>query len=309
MHLFRNIFGILFITASFLPGCKQKESAVEEEVAEHIKTSVTVVEPLRQSLTDYLQLNGNTVFQKKLVIRANITGYIIDMNWKVGDRIKSGSVFCSIRTKEQDALKNLDQQEPSLKQFQQPIKITTSGAGFITTVNYTQGDFVNEGDILATITEPSSLMLLVNVPYEYNRYVYNGRTCQVQLPDGKKINAAITLSIPVIDASSQTQQFFIHLPLNEQLPENMNLLVRIPMEEKKNVICLPLQAIQTNEIQDEFWVMKLVNDSLAIRVPITVGIQNDSLKEIMSGVAINDKIVLKGGYGLTDSSLVNIEKE
>ena len=307
MQVLRNIFIACFTITFTLTACKQKEVAPEES-PQPVKTKVTIVQPVQQSLTDYLQLNANTVFQKKVVVRANITGYIIALPWKVGDRIVSGAVFCTIKTKEQDALKNIDQREPSLNQFQQPIKIVTSARGFITAVNYIQGDFVNEGDILATITEPSSLVLSVNVPYEYNRYVYNGRSCEVQFPDGKKINAAITLSIPVIDAASQTQQFFIHLPFNQQLPENMNLLVRIPMKQKINAICLPLEAIQTNETQDEFWVMKLANDSLAVRVPITVGSQNDSLKEVVSGVGLKDKIIVQGGYRLADSSLVSIEK-
>ena len=307
MQVLRNIFIACFTITFTLSACKQKEVAPEES-PQPVKTKVTIVQPVQQSLTDYLQLNANTVFQKKVVVRANITGYIIALPWKVGDRIVSGAVFCTIKTKEQDALKNIDQREPSLNQFQQPIKIVTNARGFITAVNYIQGDFVNEGDILATITEPSSLVLSVNVPYEYNRYVYNGRSCEVQFPDGKKINAAITLSIPVIDAASQTQQFFIHLPVNQQLPENMNLLVRIPMKQKINAICLPLEAIQTNETQDEFWVMKLANDSLAVRVPITVGSQNDSLKEVVSGVGLKDKIIVQGGYRLADSSLVSIEK-
>ena len=306
MQLLKNILVVLFIITVLLPACKQKETATE--MPEPIKTKVTIVQPIQQSLTDFLDLNGNTIFQKKVVVRANITGYIIAMPWKAGDRISSGTVFCSIKTKEQNALKSIDQREPSLQQFQQPIKVTTSAAGFITIVNYTAGDFVNEGDVLATITVPSSLVLLVNVPYEYHQYVYNGRSCQVVLPDGKKINATITLSIPVIDAASQTQQFFIHLPTTQQLPENMNLLVRIPTKQKINAICLPLAAIQTNETQDDFWVMKLINDSMAVRVPVTVGSQNDSLKEVVSGIGINDKIIVQGAYGLADSALVRIEK-
>ena len=307
MRLLRNIITVLFMIPALLPGCKPKVAAIAE-MQESIKARVTIGQPIKQSLTDYLQLNANTVFQKKLVVRATITGYIINMPWKTGDRISSDSIFCLIKTKEQNALKNLDDQQSSLKQFQQPIKITTNATGFITAVNYLPGDFVNEGDILATISEPSSLVLTVNVPYEYHKYVYNGRSCEVQLPDGKRINTYITLSIPVIDAASQTQQFFIRLPAYEQLPENMNLLVRIPMTQKINAICLPLEAIQTNETQNEFWVMKMVNDSLAVRVPITVGAQNDSLKEVVSGIGLNEKIILKGGYGLGDSTEVSIIK-
>lgn len=307
MKLIQNIVGALCIITALLPACKQKVTAVAE-APEPIKTRVTIVQPIKQSLTNYLQLNANTIFQKKVVVRANITGYIIAMPWKAGDRITAGSIFCSIKTKEQDALKNLSQREPSLKQFQESIKIKTNAAGFITAVNYLAGDFVNEGDILATITEPSSLVLAVNVPYEYHQFVYNGRSCQVQLPDGKIINAAITLSIPVIDAVSQTQQYLIRLPGNQPLPENMNVIVRIPMKQKINAVCLPLEAIQTNETQDEFWVMKLSGDSMALRVPVTVGTQNDSLKEVITGISLSDKIIIQGGFGLADSALVHVEK-
>ena len=307
MKLLQNIVSSLFLITAILPACKHSETAVAE-TPEPIKTRVTIVQPIQQSLTDYLQLNANTIFQKKVVVRANITGYIIAMPWKAGDRISAGSVFCSIKTKEQDALKNLSQREPSLKQFQEAIKIKTSATGFITTVNYLAGDFVNEGDILATISEPSSLVLAVNVPYEYHQFVYNGRSCQVLLPDGKTINAAITFSVPVIEAVSQTQQYLIRLPGSQSLPENMNVIVRIPMKQKMNAICLPLNAIQTNETQDDFWVMKLSGDSMALRVPVKIGTQNDSLKEVISGIKLSDKIIVQGGYGLADSALVNIEK-
>jgi multidrug efflux pump subunit AcrA (membrane-fusion protein) len=89
----------------------------------------------------------------------------------------------------------------------------------------------------------------------------------------------------------------------------MNLIVYVPIKQKKNAFSLPLDAIQTNETQDEFWVMKLVNDSMAVKVPIIVGLQNDSLREIISGIGPTDKIILKGAYGLSDSSIVKVQSE
>jgi multidrug efflux pump subunit AcrA (membrane-fusion protein) len=300
----------LFIFAYiFVLSCNTKNATIKADITEPTVTNVSLVSPITENFTDAIQLNGNTAFQKKLVIRANITGYIKKLNYKIGDNIKSGALFCSIKTKEQDALKNIDQRDPSLQQFQLPIKIYTSASGFLTAVNYIEGDFVNEGDVLATITDPASLVLIVNVPYEVHQYVYSGRSCEVELPDGRKIPSTITKGIPVIDTASQTEQFYIHLPSKLQLPEGMNMLVKIPTTQKVYAIALPLAAIQTNETQDQFWVMKMINDSMAIRVPVTVGLQNDSLKEILSGVSINDKIVSDGAYGLSDSSLVKIESE
>ena len=293
----------------FISSCAGKNTTEEAVAAEPVRTVVTFTQPVTQGFTDYIQLNGNTQFQKKLVVRATITGYITSMNWKTGDHISSGTLFCGIKTKEQDALKNIEGGDSTLKQFQTPLNVFANVSGIFTAVNYSKGDFVNEGDILATITDPSSLVLVVNVPYEYHQFVYRGRTCSVKFPDGKLIQATIQEEVPIVDAASQTQSFLIRFPGNQLLPENINLIVHIPVKQKKDAVSLPLEAIQTNETQDEFWVMKLVNDSLAVRVPVTVGLQSDSLREIISGVGVNDKIIVKGAYGLTDSSMVKLQSE
>lgn len=304
IKLFDTVCCLLLILAS----CTQKQEDTAE-VAEPVKTLVTVTEVAKDNFTDSLQLNANTQFQKKLVLRANTTGYISYMPWKTGDRIKAGSLFCSIKTKEQDALKNIDEREPSLKQFQLPLNVFSNASGFFTTVNYSKGDFVNEGDVLAAITDPSSMVLVVNVPYEYHQYVYKGRSCSVKFPDGKAINAVIQEEVPFVDSVSQTQTFLIRFPANQLLPENINLVASIPLKQKRDVLSLPLNAIQTNETQDDFWVMKLVNDSLAVRTPVVTGMQKDSLREIISGIQPGDKIIVDGAYGLTDSSLVKVKSE
>ncbi len=305
MKLKSHIVFICCYVFLILISCSNKKT--EETAADQVKTTITITQPTAQGFTDYIQLNGNTQFQKKLTVRANITGYIVSMKWKTGDRILNGTLFCSIKTKEQDALKNIDSREPSLKQFQTPINVFANASGIFTAVNYSAGDFVNEGDVLATITDPSSLVLVVNVPYEYHQLVYKGKDCSVKFPDGKLIQSTIQEEVPFVDVSSQTQSFLIRFPGNQLLPENMNLIVHIPVRQKQNAVSLPLEAIQTNETQDAFWVMKLINDSLAIKVPVTPGLQNDSLREIISGVSLTDRIIVKGAYGLTDSSLVRLQ--
>ena len=287
--------------------CSHKE--ITETVTERTKTAVSIVTPEGQDFIDYIKLNGNTQFQKKSVVRANITGYIMQLMWKTGSHISSGNLFCTIRTKEQDALKEIDNREPSLRQFRAPIKVFSGASGIITSVNYTKGDFVNEGDVLANVTDPSSLVLIVNVPYEYHQSVYPGRSCLIEFPDGKIISAVIQAEIPFVDSASQTQSYLIRFPGNSKLPENMNLTVRIPLNQKPHAIALPMEAVQSNETQDEFWVMKLVDDSLAVKIPVTVGLQNATLIEIKSGINYNDKIISKGAYGLADSSLVKVEIE
>lgn len=309
MKIFRNAVLMACTTLLLLTSCRQQKEAEQEDASVPSKTAVSFTLPTAQGFTDFIQLNGNTQFQRKLVLRAIIAGYVTGMHWNAGEHISNGTLFCSIKTKEQNALKDIDSKEPSLKRFQIPLNEFANASGIFTAVNYSEGDFVNEGDILATITDPSSLVLVVNVPYEYHTMVYKGKTCSVQFPDGKTIDATIQEEVPTVDPVSQTQSFLIRFPGNKLLPENMNLIVHIPIKQKPHAISLPLAAIQTNETQDAFWVMKLVNDSLAVKVHITVGLQNDSLREIISGVSATDKIIVKGAYGLSDSSLVKVQSE
>jgi hypothetical protein len=65
----------------------------------------------------------------------------------------------------------------------------------------------------------------------------------------------------------------------------------------------------TNETQTEFWVMKVINNKLALKVPITKGIENDNTVEaISSGLTISDVVISEGGYGLNDSTVVKVVK-
>ena len=73
---------------------------------------------------------------------------------------------------------------------------------------------------------------------------------------------------------------------------------------------LPKSAVQSDETLTEHWVMKLVDDSTAVRVPIEVGNSNASEIEIKStALSPQDRIIPTGGYGLEDGAKVVVTKE
>jgi hypothetical protein len=72
---------------------------------------------------------------------------------------------------------------------------------------------------------------------------------------------------------------------------------------------LPKSSLVTNVTEDSFWIMKLINDSTAIRVNIDKGIENDSVAQILSPrLNKTDQIILTGLYGLPDTAAVEIVK-
>ncbi|MDP4197634.1 MAG: RND transporter, partial [Bacteroidota bacterium] len=65
-----------------------------------------------------------------------------------------------------------------------------------------------------------------------------------------------------------------------------------------------------NETQTEFWTMKAVNDTLAIKLKVKKGIETDSLVQIIQPILnVNDRFITDGAYGLADTAKIMIHKK
>jgi multidrug efflux pump subunit AcrA (membrane-fusion protein) len=127
------------------------------------------------------------------------------------------------------------------------------------------------------------------------------------LPDGKNIPGTLVSSIPTVDPSSQTQKYVIRMDDYQPVPENLVARVSFIRKVKTNAVSLPQQAILTDEQQSEFWIMKMVGDSMAEKVSIKKGIETSGRVEILSPeLTTGDRILLTGNYGLPDTARVKV---
>lgn len=294
---------ILLLIASMALSCKDNQGPQSDKKAPIAVSAVTVLET---DIKEYLTFNGLTQFQKKENIRANVTGYISGMNHHIGDHINAGQVFAYVRTKEQDALKEAIKIDSSLAKFIKPLSIHSNVTGVITNLTIAKNEYIAEGDILATVVQPKSLVVQVNVPFEYEDYITIGTPCVILLQNGETIAAKITGILPTIDPIAQSQTFLIALP-SAELPENLNVQIKTVYREDARAMAVPHEAVQTNELLTEYWVMKVVHDSLAIKQKVTPLLRNDSLVQIASEfIKPNDRVVTEGAYEMQDSTLVSI---
>lgn len=271
-------------------------------------TPVQITHPAVMKMHDYLTLNGNTVFFNKEIVRATFQGFIVKINKNIGDKVNAGDVLFKIKTKESSAVDSLNLKLGN-RLFSGAVNIKSSSNGVLTKLDYHEGDFVTDGEQLAVVSNPSSLRIKLNVPFEDNLKVKIGGSCRVNLPDGENIPGVIEKKVPAVDPSTQTQTFFIKVITNKELPENLNVMVKIPFKTVSDAVVLPKSSIMTNVTQDKFWVMKLLNDTIAVRVDITKGIESDSLAQILDPKFVPaERIISEGAYGLPDTAKVEIEK-
>ena len=305
--LARKLFSLSFFLSLpfFLLSCSSKVEDVSQKIS---GTPVQIINPVLVNMSNYILLNGNTIFLKKEIIRSTFDGFITKVFKNVGDPIKSGDILFQLKTKELSGNDNLN-----LKLgdhiFQGTVFIKAGSNGILNELNFQEVDYVTAGEQIAIESNPSSLRIRLNVPYEDILKVKIGSMCQISLPDNVVLPGIVEKSVPSVDISTQTQTFFIKLIHTENIPENLNVIIKIPFMNFKNAVALPKSAIMTNVTQDSFWVMKLINDTTAIKVDIKKGIENDSLTQIISPkFGMQDRILANGAYGLPDTAEVEITK-
>lgn len=289
--------------------CKNKGTTTEEEAVD-AKTPVTVSGISNEPMEEYVELNATSAFLQKWIVRANATGYLQSANVQLNKFVGAGQVLYTVKTKEAQSIGNTINILDSTFKFSGINKITATAGGFISQINHQNGDYVQDGDQLAVITDTKSFVFLLDMPYELRPFVTSRKTLEMVLPDGEKLMGTISGTMPTMDATSQTQSIILKINLRRALPENLIAKVKVVKSSKGNANSLPKAALLTDETQAEFWVMKMINDSTAAKVPVKKGIETNDRIEILSPTfSTVDKILISGNYGLGDTAKVQIIKE
>lgn len=304
IKLLNCFLGSLVIAA--LASCGA-DSAATTEPTPDAGIPVTVTNISVGPLAESIELNATSAFQLKTFIKANATGYLQLVNAQLGKFINKGQQVFVIKTKEAEALGNTINVLDSSFRFSGMVSIKSPGSGYVTTLNYRTGDYVQDGEQLAVISDKSSFVFLLDLPYELKPFLSGNNNVVLKLPDGTQLNGYIASLMPTVDAVSQTQGIVIKVNGNQQIPEGLIAKVSLIKKSKGNAVSLPKEAVLTDEVQGEFWVMKLIDSVTAVKVPVKKGLENGNNVEILSPVfSANDKILLTGNYGLTDTAKVAV---
>jgi len=302
------IFFFLVIVSVLLIGCHHASTESEEEVSpEQIQTPVTVTSISNQPLTEYAELSATSSFLQDNIVKSNVNGYVKSVNTKIGHQVTAGQTLFILKTKEAQSLGNTINELDSSFRFSGIVRITAPESGYVTLLPHQLGDYVQDGEQLAEISNSNSFGFVLNVPYELNRYISQNKEVEVILPDSTHLKGTIASFMPTLDSASQTQRVLVKVTPGITIPENLIAKVRILKSQKTNVISLPKQAVLSDESQTNFWVMKMIDSVRAVKVPVVKGIEADGRVEIVRPqFTANDRILLTGNYGLPDTARVRI---
>ena len=303
---------IFFLVIGHFAGCKSepiaKEAPVEEKTLP-ISTPVTLTEPFRGSMVESVELNAISSFLLKTYVKSSTNGYLQLVNAEIGRFVTKGQDLFIIKTKEAQSLGNTITSLDSSLHFEGIIHIKSPGTGYITQLNYRTGDYVQDGEQMAIITDTKSFVFILELPYELKSYLPGNREILLKLPDSTFLKGHIDMALPTVDAVSQTQHYIIKVATEKQIPENLIAKLSLIKNAKSNTISLLKAAVLTDEVQSKFWIMKMMDSTTAIKVTIIKGIETADKIEILSpSLTAKDKILLTGNYGLADTAKVVVIK-
>lgn len=300
---------IIILAAITISSCSR--TASEADVIVKAKVAVEITGLSKGIVKDELTLFGNTLYLKRNVVTAPIPAFITQVFIKLGDPVKMGQVLYLLETKERRALGSQAVMPDSSTVSFGKIAIKAPTSGIISTLDKQQiGDYVLEGGQLCTIAESGALAFAVNVPFEFTAFAKAGTKCVLVLPDNSRHLATFTTPLSTMNSLAQTQTILAKSDQTLFLPENLivKALVNKNMETKQQV--LPKACVLTDEMMEKFWVMKLLNDTTAIKIWVTPGIRNRESVEIMEPIfKADDKFLITGNYGLPDTARVVVSKK
>ncbi len=285
---------------------RSKTSQGNEGPELSIIAPVTVTEASTDTMAEYIDLNATSTYLLKAVVKANANGYIQSVNGQPGKMVSAGQVVFTLKTKEAESIGNTINLLDTSFKFSGMIRVKAGVSGFISEIDHQEGDYVQEGEQLAVVSDAGSFVFILNLPYELRPYVLNKKTATLLLPDGKSLIGSIASVMPVVDSVSQTQNVVIKVP-EKNLPINLIAKVRVVKAARTNTISLPKQSVLSDETQTNFWVMKVLDSATAVKVPVKKGIETSDRIEILSPTfRAGDKFLLIGNYGLPDTAKIKI---
>lgn len=283
-------------------GCKQTVDNSEKSIHPGIPVTVS---PVRTSkMLTYLDLNATLSFLFKSIIKAPVTGFIENILISQGDMVNRNQLLFTLRTKEGaalrvDSLNNLG--------FSGIVSVRSVTSGQISSIQHAKGDYVAESDELCQVAIPGSLVFILDVPFELSGYIRSNSPCEVILPDSVILYGKVKSRFPIMMSNSQTERFVVELSTPRNLPENLVVKIRIIKEMIQVAKSLPKSCILTDETMHSFWVMKLINDSMAVKVLVTTGISESGyIQVVRPDFDPSDLFLSSGNYGLGDTAYVKV---
>lgn len=187
------------------------------------------------------------------------------------------------------------------------LSVTSPISGIVNTKNVRAGEFAPPSQPSFIILDISDLHVEVRVSEIIINHISPGDTVDIVVASHspEPIRGRVRTVSPGVD---HTNTFGVTLEINnrdEILRPGMFAEVRFVREEAANAVVVPVNAVQRTLDGYQFAYILGTGDTAA-RVLVTTGISNGREVEVLSGISVNDELIIRGQNYVFDGEAVNV---
>ena len=185
-------------------------------------------------------------------------------------------------------------------------KITATVNGTIDVVNLKVGQMAMPGLPCFTIINFNKLKVKADIAESFANKITEGNIAQIEFPDiNKTITSKITYSGKGISALNRTFGVEVALPNDNTYLPNMIAVLKIIDYSKDNAMVIPVNCIQNSQEGSIVYVAVTEKGrTIAKKHLVTVGSTYNDKAEILSGLAVGEKLITVGYGNFNDGELI-----
>lgn len=180
-------------------------------------------------------------------------------------------------------------------------------SGVVTERPLYAGETAAAGAPLLTVMDTSSLLAKVHLTQPQAQQLKVGDPASVTVPGIEKpISGEVTLISPALDPGSTTVEVWVRLSNRDgSLKPGTAVHLLLAGRTVSNAFVVPAESLVTTPAGKKA-VMIVGADGFAHIRDVSVGIQDNGLVQILSGISVGDRVVTEGAYGLDDGTKVKV---
>lgn len=339
-------FIFVFILCCYCLGaCDQQEKSLSQNQSDR---TLAVDGHLVQTraLENTVSSTANLLPYEQVEIRAPIAGNVLGIYFEEGQEVQKGELLISIddrqlrarkeglearlisakkelaRRKELLDIEGSSQEEvdqaratvsnlsAQIRELQVQINLANVNAPFSGEVgmrNFSLGSYLPQGQPITQLVQTQRLKVDFSLPAQYLSYIEEGQPVKVMSDDAQDTAQANIYAIdPLISAGSRSIQIRAVLENDSlQFVAGNFAEVEVSIELDEEAVVIPAEAVVPD--LDAHVVYK-VEEGLARRQSVSLGVRTDDHIQIEQGLAEGDTILLTGLMQVSDSTAVQIRE-
>ncbi len=186
------------------------------------------------------------------------------------------------------------------------ILITAPFNGYVGITDYKIGDKLQNGDLLLTLDDMSSMKAFIYLPEKILPQISGNikYVASSKLFPKQKYFGIISNIDQRVDRDSRTIRAYALIDnINNNLRPGLLLNIDIILDEIKDTMLIPEKAILTSK---DYSYVFIIDKNLAKLKKVNLGITSNGMVQILSGIKSDDKVVTLGHEKLKDGSKIKI---